>query len=293
MRRSVKRYFRARTAQGELDPFGHAGQAPLYALTRPSYPSDLIAAIRERAPVPYCTAVDVGCGSGQLTVRLADFSEKVIGVDRSIEQLAEAQQHERVEYLAGSAYQLPMEDNSADLVAIAQALHWLDTEMFFREVNRILRPSAGMFAVAGYAVPRMSCAASNQSFQQYYTEELGSDREPEDPGCWWDISRPLLDSGLAKIDLEARFTGVERRWYTEHRTMPLSSFLAYLQTMSGYQNLMSHNRRTAGSGGVHDPLGVLGEELAEQAGGEEAIIGVEIPFFLILAAQDPSQGGDR
>ena len=42
--------------------------------------------------------------------------------------------------LAGRAEQIPVQDNSADVVVVAQAWHWVDVELAVQEVARILTP---------------------------------------------------------------------------------------------------------------------------------------------------------
>ena len=44
-------------------------------------------------------------------------------------------------------------DNSLHLVSICQALHWLDVEMFYSEVSRVL-VQGGVLAVVGYHMTR-------------------------------------------------------------------------------------------------------------------------------------------
>ena len=53
-----------------------------YAQFRPHYPAALAKALAALAPAKRI-AVDIGCGSGQLTTLLAPHFERVIGVDPS------------------------------------------------------------------------------------------------------------------------------------------------------------------------------------------------------------------
>ena len=53
----------------------------------------------------------------------------------------------------GSGERLEVEDSSLDLVTICQALHWLDLDTFYSEVERVLRPG-GVLAVVGYHMTR-------------------------------------------------------------------------------------------------------------------------------------------
>ena len=71
-------------------------------------------------------AVDCATGNGQAAVALAEYFAKVLAVDGSATQLAQAQPHARVTYVCALAEKLPVEDRSVALIAVAQAVHWFD-----------------------------------------------------------------------------------------------------------------------------------------------------------------------
>ncbi len=127
--------------------------AARYASFRPHYPAALAGALAER-----CTrrdlAVDLGCGSGQLTIDLAPHFERVIGVDPSQALLAIAPPVAGVEYVCASAEATGLPAASADLVVAAQAAHWFDWPRFVAEVARIARPGA-LVALVSYGVQRL------------------------------------------------------------------------------------------------------------------------------------------
>jgi SAM-dependent methyltransferase len=50
---------------------------------------------------------------------------------------------------------LPLPDESVDLVAVAQALHWLRLDAFFAEVRRVARPGA-VLAAWTYGLPEVA-----------------------------------------------------------------------------------------------------------------------------------------
>lgn len=50
---------------------------------------------------------------------------------------------------------MPVENNSIDLVTIAQAIHWVNREKFYGECSRILKRN-GVLALIGYAIPFLS-----------------------------------------------------------------------------------------------------------------------------------------
>lgn len=219
--------------------------------------------------------IDVGCSTGQIAGPLAKHFARVLGIDRSLEQLrvAEAGRPQNVKYHAGSAYELPAAEGTVDLVTIGQALHWLAMPRFFSEVKRVLRPHGGRLAVLGYAVPRLEDAQLQNFFASYYVDVLGSNKEPGQSGCYWDISRPLLDSGFASTEFPFREVQ-PTHWEAVTETATLDSFMQYLGTMSAYRALLAS--------GVPDPLPELKDQLRSSANGES--LTVTVPFFLIHCA---------
>ena len=129
--------------------------ADAYASFRPVYPKALVSEI-----IKFCNAdtpasklelaVDVGCGSGQSTLLLKEHFNSILGVDVSAAQVEKAPKDiENVRFECSSAYDIPAEDDSVDLVTVAQTLHWLDASKFYADVKRILK-SNGVLAVYGY-----------------------------------------------------------------------------------------------------------------------------------------------
>ena len=127
--------------------------APAYARFRPRYPAALFAWLTALRPPP-AIAYDCGTGSGQAAVALAARGYRVVASDASVEQLRRARAHPRVAYLAAAAERLPLRTRSIGLVTVAQALHWFDIEVFFREVQRILVDD-GIVAVWTYGDLRL------------------------------------------------------------------------------------------------------------------------------------------
>jgi len=128
-------------------------RAEVYAASRPRYPPELYAwiagncALRRRV-------WDVACGNGQASIDLAGHFVHVDATDVSAAQIAHAAPHPRVRYAVQPAEASGFPDACFDAVTVAQALHWLDLDRFWREVARVLRPG-GLFAAWGYAWPRL------------------------------------------------------------------------------------------------------------------------------------------
>lgn len=95
-----------------------------YATYRPTYPPALYDAIMAKHMGGRALAVDIGCGSGQVTADLAPRFDKVVGVDASASQLAHARSAPNVAYQQGTAEATGLADGCADLITVAAALHW-------------------------------------------------------------------------------------------------------------------------------------------------------------------------
>src|SRR2546428_1687901 len=94
------------------------------------------------APQPGERILDVGCGSGQLTARIAASGAVVIGLDRSAEMLAEARKNfPSVEFRLADAANFEIEE-PVDAVFSNAALHWMkDAAGVGASIARALKPS--------------------------------------------------------------------------------------------------------------------------------------------------------
>lgn len=101
------------------------------------------------APVPDERILDLGCGDGQLTARLAESGAAVTGVD-SDPRMAEAARARGVDAHCAMAESLPFADASFDAVFSNAALHWVrGQEAMMAEVRRVLTPGGRFVAEMG------------------------------------------------------------------------------------------------------------------------------------------------
>lgn len=104
-------------------------------------------------------AIDVGTGPGIfpifLSKALPEIRFKAIDLSPVMVEIAqknamEAGLGDRIEFLVGSAYSLPCEDRSIDLLLCINTLHHLDQPVtFFNEVARTLKPG-GSFVIVDF-----------------------------------------------------------------------------------------------------------------------------------------------
>lgn len=93
--------------------------------------------------------LDLGCGDGQLTARIAAAGANVVGLDSSPQMLAAARAR-GVEAMEGNAEQMPFAAQSFDAVFSNAALHWVrDQDAMIREVRRVLQPGGRFVAEMG------------------------------------------------------------------------------------------------------------------------------------------------
>ena len=180
------------------------GVARLYQATRPGYPAELVEFVAATAGIGAGAAVlEVGCGTGQLTERLAPFGFALTAIDLGASMVEVAR--ERVPAGSAAFLAVPFEDLDADagafdLIISATAFHWVDPEVRFRKAARLLRPG-GWLAVAG-------CRELYDEPFGPALEELWLARSADD-GAW--ASRPadaaaISRSGLFGVPVRRTFT---------------------------------------------------------------------------------------
>jgi len=99
------------------------------------------------APRPGERIVDLGCGSGQLTAKIAESGAEVIGLDRSEEMIAEAGRNfPALRFNVADATNFIV-DTPVDAVFSNAVLHWVkDADRVAESVAQALRPG-GRFVV--------------------------------------------------------------------------------------------------------------------------------------------------
>ncbi len=116
-----------------------SSQSSIYVKSRPHYPDELFTYLASLVKA-HDLAWDCATGNGQAAIPLAKYFKKIIATDGSQPQLNNAMQHERVTYHKALADDSSIESGTVDLVTIAAAIHWLDFDKFYKEVDRVLKP---------------------------------------------------------------------------------------------------------------------------------------------------------
>ncbi len=200
---------------------GHAGA---YHEARPTYPDALFDWLAAQAPAR-TLAWDAGCGNGQASVALSSRFAQVYATDPSAPQVANAEARPNIEYRVEPAECCGLADASADLVSVAQALHWFDHARFYAEVHRVLKPG-GVFAAWTYSDCRIEQAIDAVKDRLYV----------DLTGPYWPPERLHVDSGYRTLPFP--FTAIATPRFEMCANWTLAQFLAYLRSWSATQRYL-------------------------------------------------------
>ncbi|MFT3899582.1 MAG: class I SAM-dependent methyltransferase [Gordonia sp. (in: high G+C Gram-positive bacteria)] len=120
-----------------------------------SHNDAFISWILRRLPEQRRTAVDVGCGRGELLTRLAPEFDRVIGCDSDSDMRAASAQRTvdlpNVSVTGGGWVAFSADDHTdLDLITMTAVLHHLDTPAVLERIAQMLAPG-GRFLVVGLA----------------------------------------------------------------------------------------------------------------------------------------------
>jgi ubiquinone/menaquinone biosynthesis C-methylase UbiE len=101
------------------------------------------------------TMLDAGCGTGRLAIEIARLRPdlRVHGIDLESSMVEVATRHaeqenvaDRVEFTVADLADLPLPDNSVDLIVSTASLHhWTDVGGVIASLSRVLRPDGRMW----------------------------------------------------------------------------------------------------------------------------------------------------
>ncbi len=118
----------------------------LYDSARPDYPESAINYFVSVFDTGKRTrALDLGAGTGIFTRQILPYVGTMIAVDPSASMRdALRASSPNVEVIDGSDVNIPVSDNSVDVVFVAQAFHWFDETRALNEIHRVLVDEGGL-----------------------------------------------------------------------------------------------------------------------------------------------------
>jgi ubiquinone/menaquinone biosynthesis C-methylase UbiE len=122
------------------------------------YPIQLYRHLTDKVNLSGKSLVEIGCGRGGGLSHIArnSVSSSFIGMDiekTAVEFAAREYKESNLSFLKGNAENVPLPDNSCDVVLNVESSHrYLAIERFIKEVSRILRPG-GTFLLTDFRYP--------------------------------------------------------------------------------------------------------------------------------------------
>ncbi|WP_410615675.1 class I SAM-dependent methyltransferase [Amycolatopsis sp. lyj-109] len=126
-------------------------RAAEYAQHRPDYPRAAIEWGLSGASGTPRRVLDLGAGTGKLTLGLTALGLDVTAVEPDPEMRAELERAvPSATSLAGQAERIPLPDAAVDAVFVGQAFHWFDVPAAMTEIGRVLRPGGVLVPMWNY-----------------------------------------------------------------------------------------------------------------------------------------------
>jgi trans-aconitate methyltransferase len=220
--------------------------AELYDRARPSYPEQLFHDLVAVAELPKAARiVEIGCGTGQATIPLAERGYRVTCVELG-EQLAGVARRKlsrfpNVEVINADFETWQAPDAGFDAVVAFTAFHWIDEDVRYGKSASLLR-DGGMLAVvkAQHVLPPEGdpfFAEVQEDYEAVLPEDPATKAgAPSHPDAISDLRDELTAGGI--------FRAVASRRYLWDVIYTADEYLAVLNTYSGHRALDETTRES-------------------------------------------------
>ncbi len=231
----------------EIPPGGHratwdpkdvfTGTARFYTRYRPSYPDKVIHLLRESFALNQKSRViDLGCGTGQIALKLAPYVREVIAVDPQEEMLQEAQnaastkQLSNIRWVNGESADIlslirPAED--IVLTVIARAFHWMDREQTLKDLYHLTKPGGGVAIVVDNGPMDGPEIPWKAVIKETVKKWLGEERKAGTSGTY--THQPKLHQ---KVLEESKFGNMKTISIKSERTWSIGRIIGYIYSTS-------------------------------------------------------------
>ncbi len=183
----------------------------------------------------------------------------MIATDASRRQIENAVRDPKIDYRVEPSEHTSIEDDVIDMITVAQALHWFDTGMFYREVVRVLKPK-GIIAVWSYNLLRV-CPELDAVIDELYWNRVGG---------YWPPERRLIEDAYRGIDFP--FEEIRPPKVDMFANWSFAQLTGYLRTWSAVQRYKQAQGR--------DPVALIEEPLAKAWGHPDTERKVSWPLAL-------------
>lgn len=216
--------------------------AELYDRTRPACPAELLDDLSVLADIRSGSRVlEIGPGTGQVTVPLAERGCQIVAVELGADMAAVARRKlarfPSVEVVVSAFEDWPLPAEPFDTVVSATSFHWIDPGGRLAKVAAALQPGGALALVTTHHV-----AGGDQDF----FVEVQSCYERWDPTTPGGLRLPTaseIPSNSEDLDASKLFGPVTLRRYERDITYVTTNYLDLLLTYSGHRALPAEIRR--------------------------------------------------
>jgi ubiquinone/menaquinone biosynthesis C-methylase UbiE len=235
-----------------------SAQSKEYASSRPTYPRALLEFIVGLVDEKNL-AWDCATGNGQAAVVLADYFKQVVASDISASQLENAQQKSNITYQIFHAEDTPLEDNSVDLITIAQALHWFNFDRFYSEARRVLKKrkdgkTGGGGIIAAWAYGHHTISPAVDKVTHKLNEDILGDK-------YWPAEIKYVEDRYETIPFP--FEQIPAPEFQIQLSWNLSELVNYFRSWSSVQRFIEKNK--------YDPVSEIRDILEYEWGGRNKV----------------------
>jgi len=209
--------------------------ASLYEKARPGYPNALFEDIIEFSKIPDDGRIlEIGCGTAQATLPFAlrGYSIHCIELGANLAEVAKQKlsNYPKAQVSVGNFEDYPLEENSFDLAISGTAFHWINPDIGYRKVAKVLRPAGTLALFWNKPVQTKVSAEMVQSIQTVYERVV-----PEMAKSFHGLAHPDDIPTPVKVEIDRSLmfgdvTVFKYRWEAEY------SAKAYVELLSTYSD---------------------------------------------------------
>ena len=232
--------------------FSRPNQAENYLKYRPSYPREFLDAHIKPAMEEYLkesetvNAIDLACGSGQLTFKIFDYFDKILGIDFAPKTLEVAREFGKEKISAGrldlmeyncskveEILELPeVKKLNPKLILIGEAFHWFNCKQFLQNFVEKNKEKGLTLILTGYHI-HFQVLPESDSIGHLFNNFMNLIKP------YYRFNYETLKSSYQDLELESYFRNSSLTHYDEEiKDCPISHYLGYLDTLSAYRNYL-------------------------------------------------------
>ena len=218
--------------------------AKQYKQVRPGYPDNLFKDVISLSNIPKKGKIlEIGCGTGQATIPFARQGYSIhcieLGANLAAVTKKNLAQYPNAKVSIGSFEEYPLQEDRYDLVISATAFHWIDPEIGYPKVAKILKREGAIALFWNHQVQTRRSAEFFQSVQSVYKQVV-----PEMAEKFSGLSHPEkmpfpVQSEIAQTGLFGEVTVRKYRWEQEYTS---KTYVELLNTFSDHIVLNEETR---------------------------------------------------